>query len=573
MEVIALMVLSFAGYIIAYHTYGKYLSKRIFKLSVDRIVPAHEFEDGLDYIPSKRGIIFGHHFTSIAGTGPIVGPAIGIIWGWIPAMLWIFLGSIFMGAVHDLGALVLSLRNRGESLSEYAAKYINPRVRYISFFVIYLELLIIIAIFGLIIALIFKMFPQAVFPVWSEIPIAVLMGWMVYTRGKSVLLSTILAVTLMYLTVIVGHFLPLNMPAIGSVPATGIWTIILLVYVYFASTIPVNRLLQPRDYINAWQLFVAMSLLVLGIIMSGISGNLNIVAPGVNLNASGAPPMLPFLFITIACGAISGFHSVVSSGTTSKQVSSEPDALFIGYGSMLMEAALATLVVIAVAAGIGMAYETIDGNILTGTAAWQEHYATWSASKGLASKINAVVIGSANMMQILFIPKTLGIVIMGVFIASFAGTTMDSATRIQRYVIGELFRDIKYKQLTNRYITTGFAVLTAAILAFATGANGMGALKLWPLFGAVNQILAGLALVVITVFLKNRRPGLSYLISGIPAIIILIMTIWAIVLSEVTYLADGHILLAVINAMVLVLALWMVGEGVLTIIKSKHANT
>ncbi len=569
MKAVALMLFSFVGYIVAYHTYGKYLARKIFKLKMDRLVPSKELEDGLDYIPTKKSIIFGHHYTSIAGTGPIVGPAIGIIWGWVPAMLWIFLGSIFMGAVHDLGSLVLSLRNKGESLSEFAARYVNKRLRYISFLIIFLELLIIIAVFGLVIAVIFKMFPQSVFPVWMEILIAIGLGWLIYSRGKSVILSTILAVALMYGTVILGHYIPLNMPDIGGLPATGVWTLILLTYAFIASTIPVNRLLQPRDYINAWQLFIAMGILVLGIIGSGISGDLAIVAPAFNTSAAGAPPLLPFLFITIACGALSGFHAVVSSGTTSKQLASEPDALFVGYGSMLMEAVLATLVVIAVAAGIGMAYQTADGSILTGTNAWHEHYATWAASEGLASKINAVVIGSANMMESVWIPKSLGIVIIGVFIASFAGTTLDSATRIQRYIITELFRDIKLNKFTNRYVATAFAVITAAALAFVTGADGKGALTLWPLFGAVNQLLAGLALLVITIYLKKKRSGFTYLLAAIPCLIILALTIWAIVINEFNYWNADHGLLVFINGVVLILALWMVVEGILAVIRFK----
>lgn len=567
MEAIILMLITFLGYIVAYHTYGRFLSRKIFRLTPTGKVPSQEQEDGVDFIPTKKGIIFGHHYTSIAGTGPIVGPAIGIIWGWVPALIWIFLGSIFMGAVHDFGSLVISLRNRGESISEVAAKYINPRVRYISFLVIFIELLIVIAVFGVIIAIIFKMFPQSVFPIWCEIPIALALGWFIYSRRANVIISTILAVTIMYFTVVLGHFLPLDLPDLGTIPATGIWTIILLLYAYIASTLPVNRLLQPRDYINAWQLFFAMSLLILGVLFSGFNGSLEIVAPAYNKAHTGAPPIWPFLFITIACGACSGFHALVSSGTTSKQISAEPDAQFVGYGSMLMEAALATLVIVAVAAGIGLAYQTADGAILKGTAAWSRHYATWSASQGLASKINAVVIGSANMLQSILIPKFLGIIIIGVFVASFAGTTLDTATRIQRYVITELFRDIKLTKLTNRFITTAFAVGTAAALAFATGANGMGALTLWPMFGAVNQLLAALALLILSIYLKKKHNGYAYLTAAIPCIVLLVITVWAVILNEISFIGKHQILLSVINSSVLILSLWMVGEGIFSIVK------
>lgn len=565
MDVILLMVLTFAGYLVAYHTYGKFLASRIFRLRGDAATPAHEYQDGIDYVPTKKGIIFGHHYTSIAGTGPIVGPAIGIIWGWVPALIWVFVGSIVMGAVHDFGALVLSLRNRGKSISEIAARYIGPRVRYIFFLVVFLELLIVIAIFGLVIAVIFKMFPESVFPVWMEIPIALALGWLIYNRKANVTVATLGAVVAMYVTVVIGHFLPIRMPDAGGLPSTGLWTVILLVYAFIASTIPVNRLLQPRDYINAWELFVAMGLLVLGVTASGLLGRLRIVAPAVDVSPAQAPAMLPFLFITIACGAISGFHCLVSSGTTSKQVSSESDALFVGYGSMLMEGALAVLVIIAVAAGIGIAYQT-DAGILTGTAAWKHHYASWTASAGLASKINAMVIGSANMIEAVHIPKSLGIVIIGVFIASFAGTTLDSATRIQRYVVTELFSDARVPFMTNRFTATLFAVGTAAVLAFVTGADGKGALKLWPMFGAVNQLLAALALMVLTIYLRGKG-GWAFLTAAVPFFAMLIITTWAVCVNEARFIAGRQWLLASINGGVILLSAWTVCEGLAAMLR------
>ncbi|NQU11440.1 carbon starvation protein A, partial [bacterium] len=468
-------------------------------------------------------------------------------------------GSIFMGAVNDFGALVVSLRNEGKSISECTAKLIGPRIRYIFFLIIFLELLIVIAIFGLVIAVIFAQFPQSVLPVWCEIPIAVLLGWIVYRRSGNVTVATIVAVIAMYATVVVGHFVPVTLPTVGGIPPTGLWTIILLIYAFIASTLPVTALLQPRDYINAWQLMIAMGLLVLGVVGAGLTQDLQIVAPAVNLTPEGAPPVWPFLFITIACGAVSGFHCLVSSGTSSKQLASETDAQFVGYGSMLMEAALATLVILAVGAGIGLAYETKDGTILQGAAAWQTHYASWSASSGLTAKLSAVVVGSANMMSAIGIPRDLGIVIIGVFVASFAGTTLDSATRIQRYVVSELFSDINVKFMAGRYPATLFAVLTAGALAFATGANGKGALTLWPMFGGVNQLLAALALLALTLYLKPKG-GLKYLVTAIPCAFMMVMTVWAVLAKEIDFLRSGDWLLAAINGTTLVLAVWMVIE-------------
>jgi len=566
MDILILILVTFFGYLAVYHTYGRYLGRRVFRLDKDALVPSREKEDGIDYVPTRRGIIFGHHYTSIAGTGPIVGPAIGIIWGWVPALLWVFLGAVIMGGVHDLGALVVSLRNQGKSITEVTAKYVNRRVRLIFFLIMFLELWIVIAIFGLVIALIFNIFPSAVLPVWLQIPIAVGLGWIIYRRSGNVVLSTMAAVAVMYVTVYLGSLIPLDLGEVFGLPATGAWTVVLLVYAFFASTLPVTVLLQPRDYINAWQLFISMGLLTCGALFAGAFLNMELVAPAFNPSAQGAPPLWPFLFITIACGAISGFHSIVGSGTTSKQTSSEPDALLVGYGSMLLESVLAVLVLVAVAAGIGLGYTTAQGEVLTGSAAWQHHYQSWQAAGGLGSKINAVVIGAANMMAVIGIPKSLGIAIMGVFIASFAGTTLDTATRTQRYIISELFSDLRMEKFSGRYITTGVAVLTAALLAFITGADGKGALTLWPMFGAVNQLLAALALLVVTIYLRERG-GVYYLVSGLPCLFMVIMTTWAMLLNEGRFISEGQYHLAAINAFTLLLASWMVIEAGLRILR------
>jgi carbon starvation protein len=561
MGALFIMILAFAGYILMYRFYGRFIGRKIFALSGVCTTPACEYEDGIDYVPTRKEVIFGHHFTSIAGTGPIVGPAIAIIWGWVPALIWVFVGSIVMGAVHDFGALIISMRNQGKSISEYTAKYVNPRTKFLFFLIVFLELWIVIAVFGLVIAIIFSMYPAAVIPVWLEIPIAIYLGHIIYKRGGSVLTWSILAVIALYVTVVIGAFLPVKMPTLWGIPPTGVWTIILLTYAFIASILPVTTLLQPRDFINSHQLMVAMGLLVLGVLVASFSLNLEIVAPAVQMSPEKAPPMWPFLFITIACGAISGFHALVSSGTSAKQVRTEQDSLFVGYGSMLMEGALATLVIIAVAAGIGLGYVTKGGETLMGAAAWTTHYSSWTAAAGLGSMIAAFVDGSANLVAALGIPKAFAVVIMGVFVASFAGTTLDTATRIQRYVIAELFGDIKLNFLTNRYSATVVAVGSALALAFAAGASGNGALKLWPLFGAVNQTLAGLALIIITLYLKSKG-GLKWLVAGIPAVFMSVMTIWAVVLNQMTFGSQHNALLQVVNVLVLFIAIWIVVEGV-----------
>ncbi|MHC4231013.1 MAG: carbon starvation CstA family protein [Planctomycetota bacterium] len=582
MDALLLMVVCFGGYILAYHTYGRFLAKKIFKLRPNAMVPSHAQNDGVDFVPTKKGIIFGHHFTSIAGTGPIVGPAIGVIWGWLPALLWVFFGSIFMGAVHDLGSLVVSLRNDGKSISEIAARYINKRVRLIFFIIVFFSLLIIIAIFGIVIATVFKLYPESVIAVWLEVPIALVLGYAIYKKSANVKLATAVAVFVMYASVVLGAWLEHIRPGLTSFPAdfiippTGLWTIILLIYAWVASTLPVTTLLQPRDYINAWQLFIMMVLLVAGVAASALfgGGDFKIVAPAINHVGADVPPLMPMMFVTIACGAISGFHSLVASGTSTKQLDSETDAQFVGYGSMLTEGALAVLVLLCICAGLGMGHEG-----QTGLAAWQGFYGSWLGDKGLEHKLQPVVVGAANMMGSLGIPQTLGFAIMGVFISSFAGTTLDSAVRIQRYVVSELTEDIHLPALSNRWTATTIAVITAAALAFINtqdgkitfGANALGAVRLWPLFGTVNQLLAALALLVVTMYLK-KKGGLKFLVAGIPCVIMLVVTGWAMVLNEIKFCRDRNILLIAIGGAVFLLAVWMTVETLIMFCRSKAVS-
>lgn len=561
MSSLLIVVFTFIGYIIMYKVYGKFIGSKIFKLNDKHMAPSEAFRDDVDFVPTKRAIIFGHHFASIAGTGPIVGPAIAIIWGWVPALIWVFLGSIFMGAVHDLGALILSMRNEGKSIAEITEKYINKRCKFIFFLIVFFGMWIVIAVFGLIIALIFAMFPESVLAVWCQIPFAIILGYVVYKRNGNLRLSTAVAVAFMYFTMILGHYVPISMPEIAGIPATGVWSIILFIYVFIVSLLPVTTLLQPRDYINTWQLIISMLLIISGIIVTTFKGGLDIIAPAIQLHPEGAPPILPFLFITIACGAISGFHSLIGSGTTSKQIAKESDALFVGYGSMLTESFLSVLVIIAVSAGIGIAYQNADGQILHGIAAWNFHYASWNASSGLGSKISAFVIGAGNIIEAIGISKEYTIIIMGVFVASFAGTSLDTVARLQRYIIQEISRDIKFKPSQNKYVATTIAIISAGILAFSGGADGNGALALWPLFSIINQTLSVLALIIISLYLK-KKGGLKWLVSGIPALLICVITFWGIIVNEINFIDQARPLLYIINGIIFILALVIIFEGV-----------
>jgi len=570
-KALLIMLATFGGFLLAYRFYGRFIAAKIFRLSSSARTPAMEFEDGVDFVPTRKEIIFGHHYASIAGTGPIVGPAIAVIWGWAPALIWVFVGSIVSGAVHDLGALVISMRNKGTSIAEFSAKYINPRIKFAFFLIVFLELWLVIAIFGLVIAVIFKMYPGSVLPVWSGIPIAVALGFFIYKRGRNITAFSATAVALMYGMIIAGVFLPLEIPAIAGIPPTGVWTIILLIYAFIASVLPVTTLLQPRDFINAHQLIIALALLVIGVVVSAFSGDLHVVAPAFDLTPAAAPPLLPFLFITIACGATSGFHSLVSSGTSAKQIRNEEDSLFVGYGSMLMEGVLSTLVILATTAGIGMGSADKAGKILHGVHAWNSHYSSWTAAAGLGSKVGAFVNGAANMIGSIGIPESIALVIMGVFVASFAGTTLDTATRIQRYVVSELFSDLGLSALSKKYPATAIAVISAAWLAFATGASGKGALILWPLFGAINQTLAALALIIITIYLK-KRGGWGWLIAGTPCLFMATVTFWALILNQAKFLQQHKMTLVIINAVILLIAFWVVAEGLFAFFRPERSD-
>jgi len=518
MDVLLIAVLAGVGFLIAYHTYGKWLGRHIFQLSAKAVCPAHRLQDGSDYVPTKTSIVFGHHFTSIAGTGPIVGPAIAVMWGWLPALLWVVFGSILIGAVHDFGALVVSLRNNGQTVGEIAGRLINRRVRLLFLLVLFMALTIVLAIFGLVIAAVFKMFPAAIFPCIVQIPIAVAIGLWLHKKGVHLLVPSLLALGVMYGTVIFG-----NEGVLGDINAwfagwpTIVWVAVLLGYSYVASVLPVWTLLQPRDYINSLQLISALGLIVIGLVVAALIGGappvegaerqpLEVVAPMVDLQPADAPPLWPFLFITIACGAISGFHCLVSSGTSSKQLEHEPAARCVGYGAMLTEGFLATLVILACVAGLGLGLNAADGagfatvidgerlptrhkiqtrpsafrmgaepirttvhqvdttvldsgTILTeqnaatygllvgsqgdtfavaGASAYATRYWSWTAAQGLGAKVGAFVDGAANFLKAMGIPAGIAIALMGVLVASFAGTTLDTACRLQRYVVQEL---------------------------------------------------------------------------------------------------------------------------------------
>ncbi len=584
MNSVIIIIIAFAGYLVAYHTYGKYLASKIFRLEKNNKMPSEELYDGVDYVPTKRNIVFGHHFTTIAGLGPIVGPAIGIIWGWLPAILWVFFGSIFMGALHDFSTLIISARHKGKTIGDMTGEIVDPGSRYAFQLIMQLLLFIVLSVFALIISTLFMLYPESVIPVWAQLPIALWLGHQIQ-KGKNDLLYSVIAVLIMYATIILGIYFPVDLAGIPvfqelsdigysmSNLVTVSWCIVLFIYVYFASTLPVQKLLQPRDYINSHQLMIAIILIVAGIFIA----HPVISAPAINHKAfssvSDVPDMMPVLFIIIACGAISGFHSIASSGTTVKQLKNEKDSLFIGYGGMLTEGFLAVLVLVCIAGGLGIGLEK-DGMLYTGSDAFFQYYSSWTtANSGIGAKLESFIVGAANLFEFIGIPEHIGRPMIAVFIVSFANTTLDSATRIQRLSLQELIRSkksgAKRRTIENRYITTFMVVLLAATMTFIRP-GGKGALILWPLFGALNQLLAALGLAIVSIYLYKKKK--NYLLALIPMIFVLVMTLWAMEKNLLQFISDQNILLASISVLVILLTIWLLAGGVTSVIRSKKLN-
>ncbi len=543
MNAALLAAIAFAAFALGYRFYARFLGRRIFALSADEPVPARELEDGIDYVPTPKHVLWGHHFTSIAGAAPIVGPAIAVIWGWLPALVWVVVGTVFMGAVHDFAALVISLRHRGSSMGEIAGAVVSPRARTAFLVIISILIWIVLAVFAFIIGTLFVSNPGSIFPINVQIAVALALGWLVRRRGVRILWPSLVGYVLLIAAILYGNRFAAAFPAIGEVSVSA-WVWILLLYSLVASVLPVWLLLQPRDYLNSHQLVTGLVLLALGLVILQPT----VQAPAVNAAPPGAPPMLPFLFITIACGAISGFHGLVSSGTTSKQVGCMTDARAIGYGGMLGEGSLGLLAVLAATAGFASADD------------WWSHYASWGEASGLAAKLDAFVSGGGTFVAALGIPFEAAKNFIAVMVIAFAATSLDTGARIQRLIIAELARSHGVRPLTNRYVA-GCVGIAAALLLAVTQAGGKGGLILWPLFGTTNQLVASVTLLIVSVWLQRIGRPIAYTLA--PMLFVGAATAAAMIGELQGYFAnfDRQWLLAAMGSLILALDLWVVFEG------------
>jgi len=549
------LVLGFTGlflFALAYMFYGRFLAEKVYRLDPDHVTPAHEFEDGVEFVPTRKEILMGHHFVSVAGAAPIVGPAIALIWGWAPAFLWVVIGTIFASGAHDFGSIWVSNRHKGRSMGDLTNSLISHRARVLFLIVIYFLVLMVNAVFLLVIAALLNKYPAAVIPIFVEIPLALGLGWLFYKVKKGgLLLPSLGALAVMYLVIVLAANLgwEVTVPAINDSTIVT-WVLIFLVYGFIATLLPVWVLLQPRDYINGHQLYIGLAVVFVAILIGTIlhGDGLPVMAPALNLTPEGAPLIFPFLFVTIACGAISGFHAIVASGTTSKQLDKEPDARIVGYGGSIGEGTLAVVAIMAASAG----FASVE--------AWQEHYSSWGAAAGLGDKVSAFVDGVAYFMnQGLGIGTTLGATFAAVVVLSFAATTLDTGLRLQKYVTAEFGDLLHLPILKVGPVAAGIAVVGTGVLALYDGA-GKGGLLIWPLFGTTNQLLASLALLVISVFLI--RLGRSAAPALIPMMFLISVTTIAMLLTLKNFWVNEDWYLFGIGVVILVSAVFIVTEAV-----------
>ena len=549
-------------FILGYRYYGKYLAEQVYVLDDRRLTPAHTMMDGVDFVPTNKHVLFGHHFTSVAGAAPIVGPAVGVFWGWGPALAWVVLGTVFAAGVHDFGAIVVSMRNRAQNIGTLTRTVINERSRVLFLAIIFFLLTLVNAVFAVVIGNLFVANPGAVIPIFVEIPVAIYIGQYIYKKKTSALVPSLIGVGILYVLIAVGQRFPITAVAdlsvsLGFQPRT-LWVVIMFVYAFIAARMPVWVLLQPRDYINSHQLYIALGVIFLGVAV----GFDRIVAPALNTNLpEGSPNFFPFLFVTIACGAISGFHSLVSSGTTSKQIDKETDAKYVGYAGAVGEGALAVGSILAATAGIAIV-----------GLEWGTQYADFGTASGGA--VGNFVNGVAGFASNLGLPVDLGRVFAAVVVISFAATTMDTGVRLQRYIIAELgslipekagpVGGVVRKVGSSTTLATAAAVIIPFALAVAPARGestaGFAFGDLWRIFGTTNQLTAGLALAVIATYVA--RQGRNPMAQLVPLAFLLVMTTWALFLQVGDLFRAGDWLLGPLSSLILLLALWLIFEAV-----------
>ena len=527
--------------ILGYKIYGSFIEKKVVKVDNSRPTPARESYDGIDYSPARKSLLFGHHFSSIAGAGPIIGPLLGVLYfGWLGALLWIALGSVFLGAVHDYTSLMTSVQNKGTSLADISEKTLGIRTKIIFSFFLWLSLVLVIAVFAVVASQTLVSQPEIVIPTFGLIFIAMIFGWLTYKKGINILVGTVLALLLLFLLIYLGDLLPVELPAqIFGMSGQNFWFYILIIYSLFASSLPVWFLLQPRDYISTWILFLGLGLGYLGLIVSNPSIN---APPFVSFTSKGGP-LWPMLFVIIACGAISGFHSIVAGGTTAKQLPDESSGKLIGYGGMITEAALAGLVIF-----------IASGALIWDPSAAQSQFGLQYLMISVGDPIKAFATGYGKLVSslpglTLVIGSFFGMVMLNAFVL----TTLDTSTRLGRFIFSELLGK-KAPFFRNRWAASALILVFAAILGATESYKAI-----WPLFGASNQLVAALALIVVSSYLVGIKRPKKFTIY--PAYFMLLTTLAALFYQGYHFFKNRGYLLGCVSIFLIILAFVIVYEA------------
>ena len=536
---VAAALLAFAAYWAAYRFYARHLARRLFALDDARPTPAHRLRDDVDYVPANRYVLFGHQFASITGLSPMLGPAIAVIWGWLPALAWVVLGAIFVGAVHDFGALAVSIRARGLSIGKVTESLVGPRAKTLFHLLIFFLIALAMGVFVHVVATLFSpaFYPESVLPTAALMLVAVGIGVAIYRLGWDLRALTAAGLPVLLLLVWAG----IRHPVVG--PSLAQWKWLLLLYSFAASVLPVWLLLQPRDYLNSLLLYVGVAAMYAGFFLT----NPSFAAPVLDVDPAGAPAMFPFVFIVIACGAASGFHALVSSGTSAKQLDRETDAPLVGYGAMLGESLLGVMAVLACTAGFVSRQD------------WLARYQSWETADSLGGNIAAFIAGTTRFLSTLGFSAELATVAVAVLVVSFALTSLDSATRLLRYNVTEIGETLNAPLLGNRYVASALAVAAIWFFAFFQVQGEFAGLVLWQLFGTTNQMLAGLALLAITVYLLRRGKPIVYTLA--PMLLILVSTLSAMSINLAEFWTNAQWTLLATGTAILVLAVWLASEA------------
>jgi len=523
MNGIELIIIAFILFLVAYRFYGGFIS-RIFEVNNNKETPSHTMNDGVDYCPAKAPVLLGHHFASIAGAGPIVGPVIAAGFGWVPVYLWVLFGAVFIGGVHDYSSIIASVRHQSKSIGFIIQSYIGISGKKLFLFFSWATLILVIAVFTIIVSDTFTHIPSSATSSVLFILLAILFGLSIYRLNLNLVIGTVAGVVLLFLCIVAGNYYPIQLSKFH-------WQFILFVYIFAASVTPVWILLQPRDYLNSFFLYALM--------IGGFIGAF-FAAPSINLPAFSTFSLdkvgylFPALFVTVACGAISGFHSLVGSGTTAKQLDKETDAKIVGYGGMLIEGLLAVLSLVAVASIVNK--EFIDLLIKKGPVA--------AFSLGVARFLNVI--------PFLNISVESGQSFAALAVSAFALTSLDTATRLARFMFQEFFEMTDNSEnkslIQNRFVATGITVGIGAALTFSGQT-----MSIWPVFGSANQLLAALSLLALTAWVAYLKKGIKFVM--IPMLFMFAVTLTSLGMLAITNFNSEHYILSAISLLLLLLAI------------------